>query len=414
MPKELKRIQLPREFPGVHHYGEEEAEAALRVIRAQSPFRYYGVSPQNEAENLEKEFSQYIGRQYAQALSSGTNALMASMYALGVGPGDEVLVPGFFWVSTVSAVVRAGAIPVLVEIDDSFNMNPEDLQKKITPRSKLIVPVHMCGVPCDMTALMDVAQRNGIQVLEDCAQANGAKWKGQKVGTFGDAAIFSFQVNKNITAGEGGIFVTDDETLFQRVSAAHDVGVPWKDGTPHQDSEHSLWGIGARLNEISAAVIRAQLRKIDTVVGNMNGSKRRIKDVLDDLPGKRWRRVDDPDGDSGPFLYTIFDTPEWAAGFVREANARGLTCCQLPNYGLHIYYHIRALTERLSHTGDGFPWSHPANVDLVRDYKRGALPQSDALFERTVSIPVPSSLTADLESQYTETYRDAHEAAGIG
>jgi dTDP-4-amino-4,6-dideoxygalactose transaminase len=411
MPDQMKKLQLPREFPGALHYGPEEEEAVLRVIRARSPFRYYGLDPQREAENLEKEFAQYLGRKHAQALSSGSNALMAAMFALGIGPGQEVLVPGFMWVATISAVVRAGGIPVLVDIDDSFNMDPEDLEKKITPRSGLIVPVHMTGVPCDMTAIMDVARRKGIRVLEDCAQANGARWRGQLTGTFGDAAMFSFQVNKNVTAGEGGIFVTDDETLFQRASAAHDVGVPWVDGTPHQDSDCALWGIGSRLNEISAAVIRAQVQKLDTVVANMRGSKQRIKAALDDLPGKRWRRVDDSDGDSGPFLFTIFETSERAQSFAQEANARGLTCCQLSNYGLHVYYHIRALTERLSHSADGFPWTHPANVELVRDYKRGALPRADALFDLTVSIPVPSRLDEELEGQYIATYREAYQAA---
>ena len=148
------------------------------------------------------------------------------MTALGIGPGCEVILPAFFWVSTAGAVVGANAIPVLCEINESFCMDPEDLARKITPRTKLIVPVHMAGVPCDMKAIMAVANKHGIPVLEDCAQANGGSFDGQKVGTFGAAGIFSLQWNKNATAGEGGLLVTNDAALYERLNAAHDLGVP--------------------------------------------------------------------------------------------------------------------------------------------------------------------------------------------
>jgi 8-amino-3,8-dideoxy-alpha-D-manno-octulosonate transaminase len=333
------------------------------------------------------------------------------MAAFAVGPGQEVLLPGFFWVSTVAATVRAGAVPVLVEIDDSFTMDPEDLERKISRHTRLIVPVHMAGVPSNMPAVMDVARRHGIPVLEDCAQANGATLHGKPAGMFGEMAVFSFQMNKNITAGEGGMIVTEDDTLYLRANAAHDLGVPWSGGMPVQDSDHAMWGAGARMSEIAAAVIRAQLPKLDAITAHMRASKHRIQAALMGLPGLQWRRIEDHQGDSGPFIIAMFDSPDAAGRFATEANARGLSCSHLPSYGLHVYYNIKALIEKRSNSMDGFPWSHPANTSLVRDYHRGALPKTDQLLARAVISPVPSSLTSDQENEYVAIFREAHAVA---
>ena len=408
-----KRLELPREFPGVHYYGPEEEQAVVRVIRERSPFRYYGANFLAEADSLEREFADRLGRKHAQAVASCTNGLVSAMAAFEIGPGQEVLLPGFFWISTVASVVRAGAIPVLVEVDDSFTMDPTDLERKITPNSRLILPVHMCGVPSDMPAIMEIAGRHGVPVLEDCAQANGATLGGRAVGTFGEMAVFSFQMNKNITAGEGGMIVTDDERLFLRANAAHDLGVPWVDGMPVQDSEHAMWGAGARMAEIGAAVVRAQLAKLDTIVAHMRASKYRIREALGELSGVRWRRVDDPAGDSGPFLIAMLNDEDAAKRLAAECAGRGLTCSHLPAYGLHVYYNVKALVEQRSNAADGWPWTHPANVPLRREYARGSLPQTDELLARGVALAVPSKLTREQEDDYVAAFRQAHEAAGV-
>ncbi len=433
MTDSSKRVNFSREFPGVHYYGQEEEEAVLRVVRQRSPFRYYGASFQAEADSLEKEFAARLHRRYAQAVSSCTNGLTAAMAAFGIGPGQEVLMPGFFWVATVAAVVRAGGVPVLVEIDDSFNMDPEDLARKITPHSRLIIPVHMAGVPCQMPAIMEVASGHGIPVLEDCAQANGATLHGKPVGTFGQMAVFSFQMNKNITAGEGGILVTDDERLYWRANAAHDVGVPWSGGSPLASSEHALWGAGARMSELAAAVVRAQLHKLDAITAHMRASKHRIKAALGEkgvrhlLPERPegcfaqkvpdpffWRRIEDPAGDSGPFIIAIVPSSDAAGRFAGLAAARGLNCTRLSEYGLHVYHNIRALVEKRSNSPDGFPWTHPANIPLTRDYQRGALPRTDQLLARSVILPVPSNLSPDQEGEYISVFREAYADAISG
>src|SRR5262245_38337410 len=204
----VRTTPLPLEFPGVHHMNEEEEQAALRVIRSHSLFRYYGVDLQGEVEAFESEIKQFLGISHALAVTSGTGALHVALSALGVGPGQEVIVPAYLWVSVVAAVVNLGAIPVLADIDDSFTLSPIDLQRRITPRTTGIIAVHMSGAPADAPALRKIASKHGLFMLEDCAQCAGGSIDGQKVGTFGDLAIFSFQMNKNMSSGDGGCLVT--------------------------------------------------------------------------------------------------------------------------------------------------------------------------------------------------------------
>ena len=214
----IRKHRLPFEFPGANWYDREEERAAVRVIRAKSPFRYYGPKFGHEVDKLEKKFAKFIGVRHALAVNSGTQALATAMAALGIGPGCEVIVPAYMWIAIVASVARLGAIPVLAEINDSFTLDPNDLEKRITGRTRLIVVVHMSGAPANMPAILKVARRHNIPVLEDCAQCNGGTIKGKKVGSLGTIAIFSLQLNKNMTTGEGGMIVTNSEHLFCRSS----------------------------------------------------------------------------------------------------------------------------------------------------------------------------------------------------
>jgi len=225
-------ITWPEPFPGVHWIDREEEEAVLEVLRGGSLFRYFGKSPPRFVAQLEATAREFYGVKHALAVNSGTGALMTAMIAMGIGPGSEVIVPSFFWVATVGAVVQANAVPVLCEVDDSLTMDPRDLERKITPKTRLIVPVHMAGAPSDMDAIGAIAERHGILVLEDCAQANGGEFHGRKLGTFGRLGMFSLQLNKNATAGEGGLLVTDDAALYERCVSAHDLGIPWVGAAP--------------------------------------------------------------------------------------------------------------------------------------------------------------------------------------
>ena len=187
---------LPLEFPGVHHMGAEEVEAATRVVRSRSLFRYYGVDPQREVEAFESEFARFLGVPHVVAVSSGTAALGVALAALGVGPGQEIIVPAYMWVSVAAAVINRGAIPVLVDIDDTFCIDPKSLEERIGSKTTGIIVVHMSGAPADVKAIREVADRRGLFLLEDCAQCIGGSVNGQRVGTFGDMGVFSFQMNK--------------------------------------------------------------------------------------------------------------------------------------------------------------------------------------------------------------------------
>ena len=392
---------LPLEFPGVHHMDELEVEAAVRVLRDRSPFRFYGVKLRNEVEQFENEFAAHLGIPYAVAVSSGTGALHTALSALGVGPGQEIIVPAYMWVAVVSAVVNLGAIPVLADIDDTFGIDPEDLPRRITSKTRGIILVHMSGAPADVTRIAQIARDRGLFLLEDCAQANGASVNGQKVGTFGDMAIFSFQMNKNMTAGEGGCVVTRDKRLYRRAAASHDLGYARdEDGRLiFDDPDLSLWGRGYRLDELRGAVLRVQLQKMPAIVGRMQQSKYRIRKALEKLPGLKLRRILDPAGDSGAFLITTYESADDAKRVNEALRAegittypQGLTNIRMTDWGLHLYYNIASLVDRRSVDGRGFPWTLGENAGTEMRFQKGTCPNADRLFERSIIMSIPSCL----------------------
>jgi dTDP-4-amino-4,6-dideoxygalactose transaminase len=299
---------LPLEFPGVHQMDDREIEAVMRVMQARSPFRYYGVDLQKEVESFEAEFARFAGVEYALAVSSGTGALHTALAALGVKPGQEVIVPAYLWVAVVAAVVNLGAIPVLADINDTFCLDPAAVRRAITPRTSGIIMVHMSGAPGDVEAVSAIARENGLFLLEDCAQCAGGSFRGRRVGSFGDIAIFSFQMNKNMTAGEGGCLVTKDRRLYRRAVACHDLGYARDEEGRliSDDPELCLWGRGYRMDELRAAVLRVQLAKLPLTIGAMHRSKYRIRHALERFEGVQLRRLPDPDGDTGCFLITTY------------------------------------------------------------------------------------------------------------
>ena len=388
-------VEWPYEFPGAYWLDEEEERAVLDVLRKGSLFRYYGLGEPSYVDALEAAAREFYGVRYALAVNSGTGALIAAMNALDIGPGCEVIVPAFMWVATVGAVVRSGAVPVLCEVDDSLSMDPADLERKITPRTKLIVPVHMAGAPADIEGVLAVAKARGIAVLEDCAQCNGGDVGGKKVGGFGDAGIFSLQLNKNMTCGEGGLLVTDDERLYTRAFSAHDMGLVRVQGRLATPEPYAIaWGGGRRMGELPGAVASVQIKKLPRIVEHMRASKRRIKAMLEGVPGLGFRRLNDPEGDAGAFLILMLDDEAAALGVVGRLQTAGLhNVFRIADYGLHIYYNIPSLVDKVPLSSAGNPWNLALNAQSVHDYHKGACPTSDALFARSVLVPIPSRLT---------------------
>ena len=401
----VRTTPLPWELPGAHWIGEEERELVDRVVKAQSPFRFYGPDPQHMVETLEKEWCEQFGHRHALAVSSGTAALSIALSALQIGPGDEVLIAGYMWVSCVSAIVRCGAIPRLVDIDDTFCMNPDDLEAKINSRSRAILLVHMSGAPGHVGRIAEIAKKHGIGLIEDCAQAAGASRDGTPVGRFGDIATFSFQLNKNMTAGDGGMIVSDDDELFRRIVALHDLGYARNAAGRLDTSDEScqLWGMGARMSDLAGAMALAQSRKLGQITGAMRQAKWKIREALSQIPDMTFRTVPDPAGDSGPFMITTFADAETCTRVVEALRAEGirgpegsLSCLAMREWGLHWYFNIPSLTRKRSNSRDGFPWTHPENAFASEiSYDRGCLPVCDDLHDRSALLTIASKLTDD-------------------
>ena len=410
---------LPLEFPGVHFMDEEEVDAVVRLLRSRSLFRYYGVALQKEVEAFEAEFAKVVGVTHAIGVSSGTGALHTALSALAVGPGQEVIVPAYMWVSVLAAVVNHGAIPVLADIDETFCLDPVDLEKRITPNTKGIIMVHMSGSPGDVKAVQSIAKKHGLWLLEDCAQCNGGSVGGQRVGTFGDMAVFSFQMNKNMSAGEGGCIATNNTRLWQRAFACHDLGYARDESGRliFNDPDLMLWGMGYRLDEIRAAVLRVQLRKLPRIVGAMHASKYRIREALAKFPGVQLRKIVDPAGDTGCFLITTYADAETAQHVNRALRAEGLvtfpqgvTNVVMTDWGLHLYYNNVSLVNTASVDGHGFPWNLAENQPLLRSYSKGTCPKADSLFERSILIAIPSCLTTKDEDEIIRAFEKVLKA----
>ncbi|NIA12826.1 MAG: DegT/DnrJ/EryC1/StrS aminotransferase [Nitrospiraceae bacterium] len=416
----VRTVPLPWELPGSHWIGEEEMDLVGKVLSSRSPFRYYGPHLEHMVDTLEQEFAARLGRRYALATGSGTAALMCALGALDVGPGDEVLLSGYLWVSCLGAIVRLGAIPRLVDIDDTFCMSPTDLSRKISSRSKALLLVHMSGAPGDLDAILPVARDAGLPVIEDCAQANGASYRGKPVGSQGDLAIFSFQLNKNMTAGEGGIVVCNDEHFYKRCFAIHDMGYARNaEGRLDPDDEqYQLWGIGARMSELAGAMSLAQLRKLDSITGAMRESKYAIRREIEQIEGLQCRRIVDPKGDSGPFLIVTLPSAEVCEAFAKALHAEGIrgpegsfACIAMENWGLHWHWNNLSLVNRRGQSNTGRPWTDPANAFANEySYERGACPNCDDLASRSILLTIASCLTQGDVSDIVEAYKKVANA----
>jgi 8-amino-3,8-dideoxy-alpha-D-manno-octulosonate transaminase len=418
----LEEALMPYEWPGSYFIGEEEIENVNKVLLARSPYRFYGHDLQHYADKVEDYFRQRLGRKHAVLVNSGTGALSTAMMAADVGPGDEVLVPGYMWVACVSAVVRCGGIPRLVDINDTFTMDPDDLERKISPRTKAVLLVHMSGACGEVDRIVEICKRHNVLLIEDVAQANGARYQGKPLGSFGDMAIFSFQYNKNVTAGEGGMVVSDDDTIARRAWAYHDVGYARNElGRVDTSGDIKTWGQCVHMSELSAALLFAQAQKLDLITGTMRARNQQLYNGLSQIPGATRRRLPDSAGDSGAFVIMTWPTSEICHELVEMTRAAGVRPgpdgvgnIPMTKWGLHIYHHNVSLVEKRGVNSAGRPWSDPLN-DFAKDYSyaKGALPQMDDLIDRSCLIPVPPALTEETTDRIIDIYRDCAAKLGL-
>src|SRR2546425_9054704 len=288
----VRSTKLLPGWPGGLLIGAEEKAAVLEVIESQSLFRHYGPRPLHRASALEKAFAQATGAAHSLAVTLGTAALIPTLAACGIGPGDEVAVPTYTWIATINAVVILGAVPLFVDIDESLNMDAKALEAAITPYTRAVIPVHMRGAPANLAPILETARRHNMAVIEDTAQALGGRYQGKRLGTWGQFGAFSLQYHKTITTGEGGLVVASDRSLFERAIRFHDQGSVRMEELDLLIAGDSplIIGVNFRMGELTAAVGLAQLKKMDWIIERMRANARRIRDGIRDLRSEE-RRV---------------------------------------------------------------------------------------------------------------------------
>ncbi|MBZ0257681.1 DegT/DnrJ/EryC1/StrS family aminotransferase, partial [bacterium] len=258
-------------------YDEREEKALIETLHS----REWGIGSK-QIEDFENEFAEFCGAQHAVTCTNGTDAIYIALQALGIGPGDEVIIPPYTFIATGIGVLMTGAIPVFADIDpDTYNLDPKSVESKITENTKVIIPVHIAGNPADMDGILDLAKRKNLYVMEDAAQSHAAEWRGQRVGPIGDLGTFSFQNSKNLSAGEGGAIVTNDEALAERVRSFVNCGRV-KGGLWYD--HHELAG-NHRLGAFQAAVLRVGLTRLDEQTKRREENAEYLQSLLDGVDG---------------------------------------------------------------------------------------------------------------------------------
>lgn len=380
---------------GVAFLGDEERAAVMAVLESRSLFRYYGPDLQETVAGFERDSRAYLGAAHAVATSSGTAALRAALAALGVGCGDEVIVPAFTFIATVNAVVLAGAVPVFAEVDETLGLDAASVEACVTERTVAVIPVHLENVACDMDPLLKIAEQRSLAVLEDTAQSMGATYHGRALGTLGDIGAFSLQLEKNITAGEGGLIVTDDEALWVRAARYQDQGgqfVTGHGGSRGAELDEPFVGENLRMTEIAGAIAGVQLAKLPSILGAMRRNKAAIEASVGVIDGMEARRSPDADGDGASSITWFLPDSALAARFAEALRAEGIPSAQI--YDGRPVYATPSILDRRTASGKGGPWNcaeHP--TDVV--YRLGMCPRTEALAARSASVGIGAHWTED-------------------
>lgn len=309
-------------FPHWPQYDVTEEKALQEVLES----RIWWRTPGTKTLKFEEEFARYHQARFGIAVTNGTAALEVTLAALGIGANDEVIVPDFTFVATASAVLFVGALPVLVDVTpDTYCIDPELVEAAITPRTKAVIAVHMGGHPADLDRLVEIAEKNNLYLIEDSAHAHGSEWRGQKIGTFGIAGTFSFQASKLMTAGEGGVIITNDAGFERNARSVHDCGrLPGE-----WFYSHFLYGSNYRLSEWQGAVLSAQLSRLDSQTAHRHANARLLDSLLGEIEGITPQKLDKRCTRNGHYAY-IFHYEKSAFGgvptkrFIEAFNAEGI------------------------------------------------------------------------------------------
>jgi 8-amino-3,8-dideoxy-alpha-D-manno-octulosonate transaminase len=320
----VRKSQLSYKHYGPQFYDEVEKRELIEVLESKAPFRWRGDD--SKVLQFEKAYAAHIGVKHAVGVTSGTTALYTAMAALEIGPGDEVILPAWTWYADYDVIVLAGALPVFVEVDESLNIDPREIEARITPRTKAIIAVHLQGTTADMDPILEIARKHKLRVLEDSAQCLGGRYKGKYVGSIGDIGINSFQLSKSITSGEGGAVTSNDPELFERAFRFHDVG---SIRSPYKESLGggllaAFASCNFRMNEFTGAVLKGQLQKLETICSGLRSNARKVREGIADLPGLKLRKTPDQEGDLGVTVFLDHGTRERRDRFLRAMRAEGI------------------------------------------------------------------------------------------
>lgn len=363
--------------------GKAEADAVARAIEAESIFK---VNKSLQlVKGVEDEMCRMFGCDYSIFMTSGYAALTAALVAMGIGPGDEVIVPAYTYISSAMAVVGAGAIPIVADIDETLTLDPKDFEARITPRTKAVIPVHIQGFPCNMDAICEVAKRHNIMVLEDACQADGGSYKGKRLGTVGDAGALSFNYYKVISCGEGGALFTNNREIFENSLIYHDSGAIAYFGEQLKDfTAEQFCGAEYRTNDLSAAILGEQLKRLDGILADLRKNKKYLADRIKDK--LRLAPTNDAEGDCGTTIAIQFDTVEEAIAFDSAENHK---FGRPINTGKHVYINWTPIVNK---RGAFHPLMDPfkmeANKDIKADYSPETCARTLDILARTVYIGI--------------------------
>ncbi|ASZ10406.1 DegT/DnrJ/EryC1/StrS family aminotransferase [Chitinophaga pendula] len=372
-------------MPGYEFFGAEERKEVNDVLETGILMRYGFDGPRKgiwKAKELEQAICDKLQVTYAQLTSSGTTALTTAMAALGIGAGDEVIMPTFTFVASFESVFSVGATPVLVDIDDTLTLDPKAVEAAITPRTKAIMPVHMCGAMADLDALKSLCEKHNLLLLEDACQSFGATYKGKAVGSIGHAGTFSFDFVKTITCAEGGGIITNDKEVYTKCDAYSDHGHDHL-GVDRGADLHPYMGYNYRISELHAAVGLAQIRKLDIFLEIQRNTKKIFKDALSTIPEVTFRRLPDEAGDSATFLGFFLPTADQARNAAAAMKAAGLPTFYYFDNNWHYirnWHHFKQIA-----TLNRFA---PGLEQAIEIYKTKEFPASDAIISRCIFTPI--------------------------
>jgi 8-amino-3,8-dideoxy-alpha-D-manno-octulosonate transaminase len=375
---------------GAELIGQEEIKEVVEILETGVLMRY-GFDAQRKGmfkvREFEEAFAKYCGTNYALGVTSGSAALKVALTALDIGPGDDVLVPAFTFLATYEAVMEVGAIPIMVDIDETLNLDPKEIAKKKTPYTKAVIPVHMCGSAACIDTILEEARKHKLLVLEDNAQGCGASFKGKKLGSFGDMGCFSFDYVKTVTTGEGGMVITNNKDLYHRAEWYHDHGHDHNPKVSRALEGRTILGFNYRMNELQGALGLAQLRKLDYICSEQRKNKKVIKDTLAEVSGVKFRKLPDPEGDSATFL--AFNLPEEAQAlkFQKLLAAQGVdTVCYKNNLWHYVpnWEHFLARSTAISKK---YPFTDPSYKGKI-EYSRASIPYAEDILGRTLVIQI--------------------------